>query len=125
MKKILILITAISLLTSCWIEKEKSSFEKKKECISLENEIRNQLESNERYWNRIESSSLYLSEIFYSPLRDSCLYVSEFINDKNYNLEINDYFTKEILFQKLCTSWEWYDFSNCSKVFNNELKKYK
>jgi len=138
MKKIILILWILLLLTSCYsnskdLEKieelkgkvELDNFEKKKECISLEWDMRKQLEWYERYSSRMEWTTLYLTEVFYSPLKNSCLYKSEFIFNDIYKLEINDFFTKEIIFEKICDAWEWYDFSSCLETFNNELKKYK
>lgn len=142
MKKVLLSMFLVLILSGCsidwnWEKDQKivklekqiqnDTFNKNKECIKLEPEMRKQLESNERYGNMTPWNTLYLSEVFYSPLKNTCLYKSEFIFWNTYKLEINDYFTKNILFEKICLSWEnnlkW--FSECSDEFKNKIKELK
>ena len=98
-------------------------FQKKQECAKLESKMKEQLESPERYGWRREDTTLYLTEIFYSPSRNSCLYKSEFIYSDIYDLSINDYFTKEVVYSSLCDNKN--DFIKCSTEFNKKLQEFK
>ncbi len=127
MKKLLPILFLTSLLLSAcnfnWSNKE-DLFQKKQECIKLEKDMWEQLNSNERYWNRMESTTLYLTIIFYSPIRNSCIYKSEFIVWDSYQLELNDFFTKEVIYDKLCLKWGT-QYSDCSSDFENKIKELK
>lgn len=133
MKKYILILLATSLLLSgCSIWSKDDLFQKKQECAKLEQEMWKQLDSNERYGGRMEWTSLYLSMIFYSPLRNSCLYKSEFIVRwdnglwDSYLLEINDFFTKEIIHSQNCVYSEDNTlFSQCSESFDKEIQKFK
>ncbi len=145
--KIYLLLIPILILSGCTIdwrdEKDKKieelekqiqndTFKKKQECIKFEPEMRKQLESYERYSDREDWTTLYLSEVFYSPSRETCLFKSEFIywdsEEKTYVLEINDYFTKEIVFEKIC-QWSkkegYNNYSQCSETFASKVQELK
>ena len=120
------LLLSVLFLYGCSSSNKLSAdqlFEKKQECAKLENDMRAQLESPERYWWRLEDTTIYLSEIFYSPSRNSCLYKSEFIMGDNYDLAINDYFTKEVVYQTFCDIKNGYN--TCSDEFRQRLEELK
>ncbi len=129
MKKLLPFIILTSLiLSACTFNGENKDylFQKKQECIKLEKDMWEQLSSSERYEDKMESTTLYLTMIFYSPVRNSCIYKSEFITWGNYQLELNDFFTKEIIYNRLC-AWvqTGHRDDDCFQDFNQKVNDFK
>lgn len=85
-KSLLLIFLAAIVLAGCTNGLSKSElFEKKQECASYKDEI--QKEISKQLW--VNS----LIEIFYSPVRNSCMY-----HYSNVNAEaVVDYFTKEVV----------------------------
>lgn len=128
MKKILFIVLFSALVLAGCAQQGLSQselFEKKQECAVLQDKMWDQLNSTERYWDRDEYTTLYLTEVFYSPIRNSCLYKSEFIYDWMYNLEINDYFTKEVIHTYPCNSNDRFQYSICSNMLHEKIRELK
>ena len=130
MKKLFIISLILWWLFLTWCSQQKwlsqnELFEKKKDCAMLQDKMWEQLNSNERYWDSVEWTTLYLSEVFYSPIKNSCLYKSEFIYNKMYVLEINDYFTKNVLHTYYCDSTNTTEYSECSNILKEKIQEFK
>lgn len=94
--------------------------------------MRKQLNSYERYGGELTNEdTLYMENVFYSPLRDSCLYTSDLITDsKKFNsifheLEITDFFTKEVIYSKICVRGTSDKELKCSEEFESKIKELK
>ena len=76
-------------------------FEKKQECVSykdeIEKEIKNEIEKVN--WKPLKQLGvlIYVKDIFYSPQRNSCLYIYNNQNNWFSNYFLVDYFTKEFI----------------------------
>ena len=104
MKKIIYIICFIFLLTGCSYVKEESDtnlqFNKKKECASYKEEMYKEIPLAQR----IGEFPAIIKEIFYSPKRNSCIYV--YANESGLKAKIAekdfyyiiDYFTKETIY---------------------------
>lgn len=107
MKKILILCVLL-LLSSCSWNSDNEIFKMKQECLKYKDNI--QKEIKEDWWN--------LSELFYSPIINTCIYSYQ----QNINLEKNifiiDYLTKETIFY---CDWKIRTMNSCNEKIQ-ELK---
>ena len=97
MKKIILILTTIILLTGCTTYKEEpvtdnevSYFEKNKECFSYAEDLR------EDYENEGKN---YIESVFYSPKVDSCVYLYITIVDLRVHCELRDVFTNETILE--------------------------
>jgi PBP1b-binding outer membrane lipoprotein LpoB len=125
MKKIILLLWILLLLTSCnsntkVLETDNDYFDKKKECALLYDTVYSSLE--DKYWkitNWVDKTWYYqieIPKIFYSPILNSCISYTEVIDriksEKTnwiYHFEITNILTKEIIDWITChmnTSWE-------------------
>ena len=97
MKKTILILITIFLLTSCTTyendstaKKEVSSFEKNKECFSYAENLSKEYENEEN--TSVES-------VFYSPKADSCLYLYVTIAGLQIHSELRDVFTNETILE--------------------------
>lgn len=131
MKRLVLLALLLSslILAGCTQSKvelsKDESFDKKKECILLEDKMRDQLNSWERYSNRDVDTTLYLDNVFYSPVRNSCIYQSSFIFGGMYHIELNDFFTKEVIYSYDCNSKDSNQFSQCHDMLEQRITELK
>lgn len=70
------------------------SFEKQKECGNLQNAAQEQISKN---------SDAEVTMIFYSPKRNSCLFTSGYIYKQIAQMQIHDFYTKEVIHQEICS----------------------
>ncbi len=123
MKKIFILLTTLIFVSSCSNQKDIEKinennlkekefyFKRKQECANL------------RVWNLINE------EIFYSKLKNSCLYLEEIKEWLDIEERIKDALSWEVLFSWKCKNLGTNEYSpECMGMFNElqyELEKYK
>lgn len=125
MKKLIFVLITTTLLVGCGLNQEES-YKKKVECISYEKAIRAQLMWQDRYWFVEEwkwAGDIHLGKIFYSKARNSCLYTSDYSTVAGNTLRIYDYFTREMVHEKLCVEHKWAPevFLDCLEAFNKKL----
>lgn len=95
-------------------EKEKDLFKKRQECLKYNDEMIEQM--YHKYWDE----NIFIEEIFYSPINNSCIYVSSTeIQPEPWVdvLQLNDFFTKKTILECL--------FSKCANSFNLKVKELK
>ena len=136
MKKILLiflLVCGISL-AGCSKERQLSQdelFEKKQECLKY----KDQSEKKSYELSHIGATDTKFLTIFYSPIKNSCLYAWHARNsDKNFSdtsnwsfeyYQINDVFTNEKIraWTNYLTGHLWWFGGWLESVYNNEIKK--
>jgi hypothetical protein len=112
------------ILSGCWQQQwlsEDELFEKKQECASYENKMKEQLKT----FSFNYTSCFVVNQLFYSPIKNSCLYISSikwWCLTPEYDIEweekilvLVDYFTKEILSSTI--DLEYNDESKLSDCF--------
>ena len=111
MKKIIILISLLLILTWCSIdwnnEKENYLFKKQQECYSYKDKIQNDLDKERQklWWETWK----WLWEIFYSKKNNSCFYVNK------------DMWSIVNLFENKTIFYWWTD----KEKINNKVKELK
>lgn len=129
MKKLLLfsILLGSMILTGCgqqkWLSQDEL-FSKKQECISYKDKISIQAVD-------ILDSGFEVGEIFYSPIKNSCLYITKDKNEWIYNssyLAIIDYFNNTIIestFNEMAEFMNWDNLSfSKSKCFNKYIVNY-
>jgi len=132
MKKIfLIFLLAYGfILTGCsqqkWLSQDKI-FEKKQECIKYKINIEEEIDGkNTEKW--FQESFYELDQIFYSPIKNSCLYSYKRVWLQN-NLTIRsfldyfivDYLTKDMIFETNI----WAENTESLKTYNEKIRELK
>lgn len=109
MKKIILFVAVITLLTGAGCSKNKQSvnivddvdFQKKKDCAEYKEQMKNDVAKN-------YGDSAGLGEIFYSPKTNSCLYGILKITEKGSSyiqeLTIIDYLNNKIIYNDKCSN---------------------
>lgn len=101
-KSLVICSFLVLLGAGCKVNPEKevtnsSQFEKKQECAKYKQDIENDINKNYNDSTRIA----FLTEIFYSPKRDSCLYTFKIdvLNNKSLTsiLKLEDYLSSQLV----------------------------
>lgn len=110
MKKLFLISTILLWLLLTWCSQNKLSqdelFEKKQGCNTYKNIIEKELEKD----NENILGSIYLKEIFYSPSRNSCIYI------KSIDYYLNNYnFVWETAYDILTNETIWYWDSKISE----------
>ncbi len=115
MRKFLLPLLLLSVVIAGCTSTTKSTmttdqlFQKKQECANLRDKIEEQINKNPDY-----SGCFNIKEIFYSPLRNSCLYIADSVWEQNKgdclwgltwwsNEIVFDYFTNEVVITNM--SW--------------------
>lgn len=78
-------------------------FQKEQECISYKDTIQKELWEN------------YLMDVFYSPTRKGCVYVSNIVNNIWGIIEIKDYLTNESI-----STRTWLTQEHCNSISNEK-----
>lgn len=136
MRKILLIVTGLILLTGC--SKETDTFAKRKACQELSRQAMDQIEAK---WGTVKdgytSTGLQVSspKIYYSSQLDSCIYKSVVIKGYGedsttygtYYINIIDFLNNDELSSIVCdlnANWDnGEEFSKCTSVIDAELKQ--
>lgn len=130
MKKLLLISLVLSgiLLKGCsqqkWLSQDEL-FEKKQECISYKDKMNIQV-------IQLIDSDFEVNEIFYSPIKNSCLYtakvkywikINDFTDNSLYTAVI-DYFNNTIIENTFWEIWEFIDWKPFSSTKSTCFNKY-
>ncbi len=133
MKKLLVL-SFLGILILAWCSKqglsENELFEKKQECAGLQNAMLEQLQSKDRFKEQFigednTKSEVYVKEVFYSPIRNSCLYTSDQSAGISRIFQMHDYFSKEVVYEEACEIIDEDIFTTCEQKFLTKIQEFK
>lgn len=119
LKKIIIFLLPLLFIITLGCnntKNDKNIFQKKQICINYKNEIENYIQNNYDDYRKV-------IDVFYSPIKDSCLYIIKKWREKN----VIDYLSNTDILTNHCENEKW-NIIECIKneeKFNKKIKKLK
>lgn len=107
MKKLLLVSILFYFLLLTWCSQQDASlskselFDKKKECAGYSNQMKDYVDDQYNWEDVGVSQTSYIKDIFYSPVRNTCMYTITTTSISNLRsnggILVIDFFTKEVI----------------------------